>query len=153
MRRTWFVTVAGSVLVLFAVFREVARFFIDLSNFEGPYSSAAVLHELPRVGASIVIGTLACVRIWFLISSKPRPYFQIGTSWIALVVGLLLYLWFFIPTPISQSECTESGICFGIYDMSDQTDFVAFAGIFFMLFSVIRAAATAIFVAAKYRYK
>lgn len=153
MRRTWFVGVVGSCIVLLAAFREVAKFFRSLFINEVPFSSEIAQREMPAIGLAIIVGLIAVFRSALLVSSKQRPYNQSVASWIYLATSLLVYIWLVSPSSKPPPGCTESNICFGIYDMSDLTNFLAFAGVFFIVFSIVRAASTAIYVVAKYRYK
>ncbi|MGH9948765.1 MAG: hypothetical protein ACRD6X_16445 [Pyrinomonadaceae bacterium] len=130
-------------LILLCVFREVPRVFVALSNAEAPYQ--LISNELYFVGFSLLVGIFAMQRLVILALSESRPYYQIGISWFLLAFVLAIYIWASIPNDTPQPQCTETGLCFGIYDMRNNTNFIVLGAVFYLLGSSLRFFLTAVY--------
>ena len=152
MHQTRLLGILGASIVCLCVICEGSRFFIALSANEVGLEAAGVRHQFYLFCLAIFIGILAFIRIRILWVSSPRSYLPKFLSWWLLASVQVAYVFLTLPADQS-SQCDENGVCFGTYDMRDNTDFVAIAGSFYLLFSLLRFASTAIYSFWKPRYK
>jgi hypothetical protein len=145
------VGISGASLIVCAVLYEVSKFLTFLSGNEGSIGIAAIRTEIYLAGLAIIVAITAMFRIVVLAARIKWFGWQIF-SWFLLSSVLCLYIW--LRSPSNPSEyCDENGVCFGIYDMRDYTNWVAIAGTIYILFSVVRFLFTSAYIFVRQRIR
>ena len=143
--------IVGLLLVILSVAREVAKFFFALSINEGPIEISVIRNELYLVGLAILVGILAGVRMGVL-ALGPSGYIWHILSWLLLAGSLCVYVYSITPISSPAIHCTDDGICFGIYEMRNNTNFIAITGGLYVLLSLPRFLITFAYALIRYRF-
>lgn len=151
MYRSNAIGVVGSLMLVSCILREISKFYSALSTNE-TISFSAIENDLILIGSSIVIGIVALWRIVILVWSRSHSYAWQILSWWLLALGLSAYIYLASPNYHSQ-VCDEGGVCFGIYEIRDYTNFVAIGGSLFLSLSFVRFIITAGYAYSRNRLK
>lgn len=152
MHKSRLIGIVAALLIVLCVVREVSRFFTALSIHEELIAVAVIRKELCLIGFAVLVSIVALWRVVILAWSRSHSYVWQILSWWLLVLGLSSYIWLAAPANPS-SVCDENGVCFGIYDMRNYTNFVAISGLLFILLSLFRFLATVAYVVTRNRLK
>ena len=140
----WLGMAAGLLFVL-CVVREIASLFSFLAVGDECVGKTAFRHDLYLQDVAIAVGVIALWRVVILARSKSYPYSLQIVNWWLLALALSIYIWLAAPTPSIPAVCDpdQNAVCFGIYDMRDNTNYIAIGGILFVLLSLLRLLFTA----------
>ncbi|MFN0138478.1 MAG: hypothetical protein ACKVQW_00130 [Pyrinomonadaceae bacterium] len=152
MRGTRLIGIVGALAIVLCVAREVSRFFWALSIHEELIAVAVIRKELSLTGFAVLVGIIALSRVFVLAWSRSVSYKWHVLNWWLLVLGLCVYIWSVMPVNTS-TVCDDNGVCFGIYDIRDNTNFVAIGGTLFILLSFFRFLATIAYAVTRNRLK
>ena len=150
---TRWIALIGAALMLAAIGRELSRLYIGVSWSEVPFQGDFADTVMAQVWTLVLVGMSFVVRATFLLLSKPERYSWVAFSWLLSFASIAFYLWEVLPSYSPTTICAEDGQCSTMYHNPGGGDWVAVAGIAFVLLSFVRALITAAMAGTRYRYR
>lgn len=137
MYKSRWVGIVAALSLVFCIVYEMDRFFSALSFAGESVSTIAIRNQLILQNFAVAVGIIALWRVNILAWSRSHSYAWQVLNWWLLAIALSIYMWMAAPS-VPTAVCDGNGICFGIYDMRDYTNYVAIGGASFILLSFFR---------------
>ena len=153
MYRTRALGVFAAAVMVLVVGLELCSIYIALSVAEVPFGQDLIESVTSHVSMLLFLAITFLTRIYCLIGYKADNYALPAATGLLSITVVILYIWMQAPgASPSGTTCTPTGQCFTIYDMA-RADRAALGCVMYAFFGGLRAVATAVYAALKYRYR